>query len=173
MGPNSQYFGGKVRLTFHSAAHRTDNMIKNQFYSTLRRQLRKINKILLSETFQNQLGGKTVELSIDELYKYIKEDKVDYDDIKGIYQEALTAIDSDKVEEFKLQAAEEVKTEKQSEVINDRYNRRSYRLSQKQKSSDSEKPDLTKIGVLVLFKTLRLYREQNQHNLPRTSSNNS
>jgi len=62
--------------------YRTDNMIKNQFYSTLRRQLRKINRLMQSKNFEALIGGKIKEISQDELYKYIKDGKIDYDDIK-------------------------------------------------------------------------------------------
>lgn len=141
-------------------------MIKNQFYSTLRRQQRKINKLLVSEPFQKLLNGKTNEISTDELYKLIKEEKVDYDDIKGIYKQALTHISADKFEEYKQQAIDEVKNEKESEVINSRMNRRSYRLSKKKKDDEEEKYDVTQVGCLALFKTLRLFRKDRKDDLP-------
>lgn len=145
-------------------------MIKNQFYSTLRRQQRKINKLLVSETFQKLLGGKTNEISTDELYKLIKEEKVTYDDIKGIYRQAFTHISPAKFEEFKLEAIEEVKNEKESEEVNSRMNRRSYRLSRKKKDDEEEKYDMTQVGCLALFKTLRLFRNDKKDDLPGLSS---
>jgi len=95
--------------------YRTDNMIKNQFYSTLRRQLRKINRLLQSNNFEFLIGGKIKEISQDELYKYIKDEKVDYDDIKGIYAGALTHLQPAEVFLLKTECISEVKKEKESE----------------------------------------------------------
>lgn len=145
-------------------------MIKNQFYSTLRRQQRKINRLLCSEDFESLIGGKPNEITSDELYKFIKDGKLDYDDIKGIYDEVLTWISSEKFKEYKEEAIEEVKVEKESEDRKSRLNRRSYRLSKKRTNSESEVYDLTQVGILVLFKILRNYRTINKDKLPQKDS---
>jgi len=44
-------------------------------------------------------------------------------------------------------------------------NRRSYRLSRKQKEENQPEYDLSKVAFLVLFKLLRKFREENKHNL--------
>jgi hypothetical protein len=151
---------------------RTDNMIKNQFYSTLRRQQRKINKLLVSKAFQSLVGGKTTEIKDDELYKHIKDEKVDYDDIKLIYGVAVAQADLKKVEKFKKEAIKEVKAEKVVEARHSLSNRRSYRLSKKQKS-DEEDYDFNKVAFLLLFKILRDFREVNKDNLPDLSGQDS
>jgi hypothetical protein len=145
-------------------------MIKNQFYSTLRRQQRKINRLLCSKEFESLIGGKLGEISSDELYKFIKDGKLDYDDIKGIYDEVLTWISSEKFKEYKEESIEEVKIERESEDKRSRLNRRSYRLSKKRTNSESEEYDLTQVGILVLFKILRNYRIINKDKLPQKDS---
>lgn len=145
-------------------------MIKNQFYSTLRRQQRKINKLLISETLQKIIGAKISEISTDELYKFIKDEKVDYDDIKGIHKEALPQVARSDVEVFKAQAISEVKAERDSEANSSRLNRRSYRLSKKQTDDGENDYDVTHVAFLVLFKILRAFREANKDNLPNLSS---
>jgi myb proto-oncogene protein len=70
---------------------RTDNCVKNHFYSTLRRHLRKINKCFKNErlgkhhlTLANLLGVKNEDLTADYLYRLIKSNKVEYEEIKDI-----------------------------------------------------------------------------------------
>lgn len=139
----------------------------------MRRQLRKINKLLVSEDFQDLLGGKPKDLSTDELYKHLKENSVDYDDLKGIYKEAIAELSPTTAAKFKTQAIKEVKIEKESEIINSRYNRRSYRLSKKHKDSDSTDYDITQVGFRMLLKALRQFREHHKGGLPKLSSHNS
>ena len=148
-------------------------MIKNQFYSTLRRQQRKINKLLVSKEFQTMVGGKTSEITSDELYKFIKDGKLEYEDIKGIYNEALTDISSEKFNEFKNQASNEVKAEREFEERTSLNNRRSYRLSKKRSSSETEDLDITTVSVIVLFKVLCEFREKYGDNLPVQVSDSS
>lgn len=45
-------YGNKWAQIANEMPGRTDNSIKNQFHSILRRQVRKINKLMLSENFQ-------------------------------------------------------------------------------------------------------------------------
>jgi hypothetical protein len=52
-------------------------------------------------------------------------------------------------------------------------NRRSYRISKKQKSTDEDDYDLTKVAFLVLFKILRKFREVCKNELSNLSSLNS
>jgi len=86
--------------------YRTDNNVKNQFYSTLRRQQRKINRLLTSETFEKMLGYKVNELTTDELYKYMKEGKASYDDIKNVDRIVLDSLTKDQVSDFVRKATE-------------------------------------------------------------------
>lgn len=51
---------------------RTDNQIKNQFYSTLRRQLRKINNCMSSKRFMELTEQKYREMTLEDLYKFLK-----------------------------------------------------------------------------------------------------
>lgn len=148
-------------------------MIKNQFYSTLRRQLRKINRILQSNNFKILIGGEIKEVSQDELYKYIKDEKVSYDDIKGIYIEAIDNTDASHVLILKTECIGEVQNEKESEAKNNMMNRRSYRLSKKQPEEGEREYDLSKVAFLVLFKLLRRFREENKDNLDNIYSQNS
>ena len=60
---------------------RTDNCVKNHFYSTLRRKLRRINKIFRKKNFTQKFGFVPREISVDQLYKLIKDNKLSYEDI--------------------------------------------------------------------------------------------
>lgn len=119
------------------------------------------------------IGGKISEITADELYKWIKENTVDYDDIKGIYSKALEVITESKFEELKSEAICEFKIDQQNEIQTNKYNRRSYRLSKKAQKDQKEEYDLTKVGFLVLFKILRNFREENKDKLESLSSHNS
>ena len=66
-------YGNKWAQISNELAGRTDNSIKNHFYSTLRRQLRKINNLLQSTEFEHMYGQKIKELSLDDLYKLLKD----------------------------------------------------------------------------------------------------
>lgn len=55
---------------------RTDNIVKNHFYSTLRRQLRKILRKVLADQ-----AAEPAEVNVDYLRKVMKEYKVDYSEI--------------------------------------------------------------------------------------------
>lgn len=57
---------------------RSDNSIKNHFYSTLRRHLRKINKGLKNDKMAALYGLKSDELTADYLYRLMRENKVAY-----------------------------------------------------------------------------------------------
>jgi len=148
-------------------------MIKNQFYSTLRRQLRKINRLLQGSKYESLIGGKIKEISQDELYKYIKDEKVDYDDIKGIYSKAVMEVSNQNIRKYKSEAITEVKKEKETEVQTCLMNRRSYRLSKKAKDEKEEEYDISKVGFLVLFKVLRKFRNEHKEDLKGLSSQNS
>ena len=116
------------------------------------------------------MGGKLSEITADELYKYIKDNIVDYDDIKGIYSKALDWISENNIKMIKLEAIEEVRIDKQNEIQTNKFNRRSYRLSKKSKKDEDEEYEITKVGVLVLFKLLRKFREDNKDKLDCISS---
>jgi hypothetical protein len=148
-------------------------MIKNQFYSTLRRQQRKINRLLVSKAFELIIGGKVKEITTDELYKYIKDEKIDYDDIKGIYAKAVNSAKQKDIAVYKVEAICEVRSEKDSDSKHSLMNRRSYRISKKQISTEEDDYDLTKVAFLVLFKILRKFREVCKHDLENISSLNS
>ena len=66
-------YGNKWAQIANEMNGRTDNSIKNHFYSTLRRQLRKINNLLLSPKFESLYQHKMKEITIDEFYKYLKD----------------------------------------------------------------------------------------------------
>ena len=66
-------YGNKWAQIANEMEGRTDNTIKNHFYSTLRRQLRKINNLLLSTKFELLYGRKMKEVTLDDLYKYLKD----------------------------------------------------------------------------------------------------
>lgn len=148
-------------------------MIKNQFYSTLRRQQRKINRLLVSKAFESLIGSKIKEISTDELYKYIKDEKIDYDDIKCIYDRAVKGVEEKDIIVYKAEAISEVRSEMKDESKNNLMNRRSYRLSRKKKSTDEDEYDVTKVAFLVLFKILRAFREIHKNDLTGLSSLNS
>lgn len=61
---------------------RTDNSVKNHFYSTLRRHLRKINKHLKDDKLATLLGITSDELTADYLYKLLRQSNVDYENLK-------------------------------------------------------------------------------------------
>lgn len=172
MGTDCNYTQGEVSLKYHQK-HRTDNMIKNQFYSTLRRQQRKINRLLVSKAFESLIGAKIKEISTDELYKYIKDEKIDYDDIKGIYEKAVKSVREKDTSVYKAEAISEVRSEMKDESKNSLMNRRSYRLSRKKKSADEDDYDVTKVAFLVLFKILRAFREMHKNDIHGLSSFNS
>jgi len=55
---------------------RTDNVVKNYFYSTLRRQLRKILR-----SIEGDQGAEPPEVSIKYMREMLKENKVGYDEV--------------------------------------------------------------------------------------------
>lgn len=147
------------------SSFRTDNCIKNQFYSTLRRQLRKINRIMGTKAFEKILGGKIPEITTEDLYKYLKEGKIDYDDIKGMYERSIAYVGSAKAKELKSSITERVKSELKSELKADGYNRRSSRISKKDRK-EKDDVDIAVIAFLVLVEMCRIYRTDNKDQLP-------
>ncbi|CAI2358777.1 unnamed protein product [Moneuplotes crassus] len=168
-----QRLGNKWAQIANILDGRTDNMIKNQFYSTLRRQLRKINRIMQCNKFVELIGGKVKAITQDELYKYIKDEKIDYDDIKNVYSRAISNSQDLQVQKLKCEAIAETKTEKKQEQRCSLKNRRSYRLSKKEKDDKEDDYNLTKVGFLTLFKILRDFRIKHKDSLHTFASQSS
>lgn len=75
-----QKYGNKWAQISNEMPGRTDNAIKNQFHSILRKQVKKINTLLLSELFADmffatvETGIKRFkEISIEDLSKFLKD----------------------------------------------------------------------------------------------------
>mmetsp|Transcript_15074 Transcript_15074/g.23315 ORF Transcript_15074/g.23315 Transcript_15074/m.23315 type:complete len:197 (-) Transcript_15074:2641-3231(-) len=63
---------------------RSDNCIKNYYYSTLRKHIRRINKSLKQCQVAKKLNLKVKTLTADILFPLVKEDKISYSQIKAI-----------------------------------------------------------------------------------------
>ncbi len=63
---------------------RSDNCIKNYYYSTLRKHLRRINKSLKQGQIAKKLGFKVKNLTADYLYTLVRDRKVSYATIIAI-----------------------------------------------------------------------------------------
>ena len=48
---------------------RTDNIVKNHFYATLRRYMRRINKIMKTEVFKNLIEHPSQKVTTEYIYK--------------------------------------------------------------------------------------------------------
>lgn len=117
----------------------------------MRRQQRKINKLLRSTKYESLFGSKIDEITTDQLYKYVKERKVEYDDFRAMDLINFDNLDHKLVEEF-IRKAKLVADSKQKEQFEiRRANRRSSRLNDKQ-NDDSYDNDTQLVGFLVLVR---------------------
>lgn len=117
----------------------------------MRRQQRKINKLLRSTKYESLFGSKIDEITTDQLYKYVKERKVEYDDFRAMDLIKFDNLDHKLVEEF-IRKAKLVADSKQKEQFEiRRANRRSSRLNDKQ-NDDSYDNDTQLVGFLVLVR---------------------
>ena len=117
----------------------------------MRRQQRKINKLLRSTKYESLFGSKIDEITTDQLYKYVKERKVEYDDFRAMDFIKFDNLDHKLVEEF-IRKAKLVADSKQKEQFEiRRANRRSSRLNDKQ-NDDSYDNDTQLVGFLVLVR---------------------
>ena len=117
----------------------------------MRRQQRKINKLLRSTKYESLFGSKIDEITTDQLYKYVKERKVEYDDFRAMDLINFDNLDHKLVEEF-IRKAKLVADSKQKEQFEiRRANRRSSRLNDKQ-DDDSYDNDTQLVGFLVLVR---------------------
>jgi hypothetical protein len=71
-------------LTLTRFLYRSDNCIKNYYYSTLRKHIRRINKSLKQCQVAKYLNLKVKTLSADILFPLVKEGKILYEQIKNI-----------------------------------------------------------------------------------------
>ena len=92
---------------------------------------------------------------------------LDYDDIKGVYQEAITVSSKQDVDRIKRQVSEEIKREKHSELMIDQNNRRSSRICRNPTLAFgfSEADESTKIGLLILVNLCRQFRKEHKDEL--------
>lgn len=63
---------------------RSDNCIKNYYYSTLRKHIRRINKSLKQCQVAKKLGLKVKNLTADILFPLVKDGKITYHQVKVI-----------------------------------------------------------------------------------------
>jgi len=63
---------------------RSDNCIKNYYYSTLRKHLRRINKNLKQSQAAKRLNLKVKNISAEQLYQLVKERKLSYDSVREL-----------------------------------------------------------------------------------------
>jgi myb proto-oncogene protein len=63
---------------------RSDNCIKNYYYSTLRKHIRRINKSLKQCQVAKQLNLKVKTLTADILFPLVKDGKISYSQVKNI-----------------------------------------------------------------------------------------
>ena len=63
---------------------RSDNCIKNYYYSTLRKHIRRINKSLKQCQVAKKLSLKVKNLTADILFPLVKDAKITYQQVKGI-----------------------------------------------------------------------------------------
>ena len=89
---------------------RTDNIVKNHYYSTLRRQLRKVIKEAHSTTIKE-----TDEISIDYLYKIITENNIS----ESILDNQNVINKLSKLKNFQKTQKKEEQIKTQQEEIND------------------------------------------------------
>lgn len=98
---------------------RTDNAIKNHFYATLRRYMRRTNKILKSEAFKNLTEYPTFKVTCDYIYKCLTDGKIGYNELK--------TVDSDKwqfIQKKLLKQLNQKKNENEFKELKDSLNKR-------------------------------------------------
>lgn len=132
-------YGNKWALISSEMVGRTDNAIKNQFHSILRRQIKKINLLLQSPLYWQLYNweGKDIKFkdtSIEDLSKFLKDGlvgtkellfklNIEYEDIKVIYKDSLEGVDNQIVNWLKVEVRKELQIGKESELMVDQNNR--------------------------------------------------
>lgn len=72
-----------ITLTLYLLS-RSDNCIKNYYYSTLRKHIRRINKSLKQCQVAKRLNLKIKSLTADILFPIVKDGKISYSQVKSI-----------------------------------------------------------------------------------------
>ena len=63
---------------------RTDNIVKNHFYATLRRYTRRVNKIMKNDAFKAIAENSLEKISTDFIYKCLIDGRIKYEELKTV-----------------------------------------------------------------------------------------
>ncbi|CAI2360938.1 unnamed protein product [Moneuplotes crassus] len=148
---------------------RTDNAIKNHFYATLRRYMRRANKIMKSEAFKNLTEYPLVKLTCDYIYKCLMDKKISYEELSTVDSEKWQWINKHYLKELSLKKNEKefrevkvtlneivnrrvkvlVAAEDEAQIEDGSVSRRSSRLSSKKRNNYSEESDNFNLYLLL------------------------